>query len=266
MPSSRRRLWAVIVLLAGIATILSARTLGSAAGDALRRNQCEGVRVGWSMLELELGRPVPALRSTDSRQVDCVLAALWAELHADFLFLLCYSGLVFAIFGFLSNPVEPRPGSLPGGGGRWLLAVGASLATAMLLGDALENHTAFNLLELAEPANRLSFGGAFEEALPAMTTITAVKWGALALSCLVIGGVYLVRWLAHWRRPLTALGIVTTLLGVAVAFFFFRGLADGDPKLLARGMTWLASFWITILLHAGWVASGLGRRAVAPAA
>ena len=260
MPSSRRRLWAVVVLVAGIATILSVRSLGSAAGEALRRNQCEGVTPGWSMLQLELGLPVPALQGNDAHQVGCVLTALWAELHADFAFLLSYSVLVFAIFAFLSTPAVPleaRPRSW--GEGRWLLAVGASLSTAMLLGDALENHTAFRLLELAEPAKRAVFGRAFEEALPAMTTITSVKWAALALSCLVIGAVYLVRWLADWRRPLPALGIVVTVFGVIVACFFFRALDAGDPRLLARGMTYLAYFWIAILFHAVYAAIFAGR-------
>lgn len=260
MPRSRRRLWAVIVLLAGIATILSGRGLGAAVEAALRRNHCEGIRPGWSMLQLELGVPVPALQGNDAHKVGCVLAALWADLHADFAFLLSYSLLVFAIFGFLASPAEHSPQSSPTGH-RWLLAAGAALSTAMLLGDALENHTAFRLLELAEPAKRALFGGAFEEALPAMTTITSVKWAALALSSLLIGAVYLLRWLPDRRRPLAALALLLPVLSVPVAFFFFRALAHGDPTLLAKGMTWLMYFWIAILLHAVWVVIGMGRRA-----
>ena len=263
MPKSRRRLWAVIVLLAGIATILSGRGLGAATEEALRRNHCEGVHPGWSMLQLELGVPVPALQGNDAHKVGCVLAALWADLHADFAFLLSYSFLVFAIFGFLASPAEEGAPATPGS--RWLLAAGSALSTAMLLGDALENHTAFNLLELAEPGKRALFGGAFEEALPAMTTITSVKWSALALSSLLIGAVYLFRWLRDWRRPLAAPAVLLPLLSLPVAFFFFRALAHGDPVPLAHGMTWLMYFWIAILLHAVWVVIGLGRRRARPA-
>jgi hypothetical protein len=53
-------------------------------------------------------------------------------------------------------------------------------------------------------------------------------------------------------------------LGVIVACFFFRALDAGDPRLLAQGMTYLAYFWIAILVHAVAVASGLGRRRLDP--
>lgn len=249
MTDSRRTRWAVLVVIAGIATILSSQMLGRAIGHALHENQCSGVRLGTTMLQLELGQPAETLRAgADARQINCVLAALRAELLADFHLLFSYSILTFAIFLFLAAAFEPRAG----GWHRWLPVAGAALATAMLLGDGLENHTIYHLLRLAGWDVRASFGGAFEEALPAVFTPTLVKWGALALSALAIGITYVVRWKLR--------GVLLAVLGAGVAFFFFRGLAEGLPASLIRGMQILSLFWLTILVHAVVVVIGSLRR------
>lgn len=252
MTDSRRTRWAVLVVIAGIATILSSQMLGRAIRHALEENRCSGVRLGYTMLHLELGQPAETLAAgNDAKQVSCVLAALRHELFADFHLLFSYSLLTYAIFLFLAASFEPRGGAM-GGWPRWLPVAGAALATAMLLGDGLENHTIYHLLRLAEPDLRSSFGGAFEAALPAVFTPTLAKWGALALSALVIGITYVVRWKLR--------GVPVALLGAVVAFFFFRGLSQGQPAALGQGMQILALFWLTILVHAAVVAIGSLRR------
>jgi hypothetical protein len=235
----------VLVLIAGIATILSSQMLGRASGHALHENQCSGVRLGYTMLQLELGQPPETLQAgADPMQVRCVLAAMRAELFADFHLLFSYSLLTFAIFLFLAASFEPRAGGVGGMGGMsaWLPVMGASLATAMLLGDSLENHTIYHLLRLAGSDVRASFGGAFEAALPAVFTPTLVKWAALALAALAIGITYVARWKLR--------GVPVALLAAAVAVLFFRGLTEGEPALLGQGMQILALFWLTILIHA----------------
>lgn len=235
MTESRRWRWAVLVVIAGIATILTSQMLGRAVRHAFEENQCSGVRLGWTMLQLELGQPAATLAAgNDAKQVSCVLSALRHELLADFHLLLSYSLLTFAIFGFLADSFDRRRG--------WLIAAGAALSTAMLLGDAIENHTIHHVLRLAEPDTRAPFGGASEAALPAVFTPTLAKWGALAVSALVIGLAYVLRWKLR--------GVPVALLGAAVAFFFFRGLSQGHPPSLAQGMQILAVFWLTILIHA----------------
>jgi hypothetical protein len=205
MPSvdgrvSRQR-WAAWVMISFLANAIAIWGFTAAGNRVLRGESCRaGKPVGLEKktLDLEL-TPADAkqILAVDKPEAPCIAGWVWANLHADFLFIPSYSSLLaFAVFLFSC----PRyPGDRPGWSWR---GAALFLAVVMVAADVTENLQLFRLLD-GLPA-------------PLLPEATKIKWWAIALALGLAGVAALWRRLAG-RFLSWLIGATGLLVGVGLA-------------------------------------------------
>lgn len=236
--SRKRKLFAALLMTAGLTTVISALGIPAAAERVVPKGAacCAGELQG-AMLPLELGKaldqgkviPLPKGKLLDlgGPKTSCAFTGLRAMLGADNLFLVSYSFLNFFLFQFLVGSRRLRPAFF------WCLA-GTVLSVVMLVSDALENWALYQWIDHF-PAPPSSF----------LNPATSSKWTALALAALFCGVAYLFQ-----RPPLLKLLILPAAL---CAGLFAVGVYDPNVdqvKFIKMGVLFLNVLWGCGLLHA----------------
>jgi hypothetical protein len=233
--SVKRKLFAALVMTAGLATLISALGVPLAGRQSAQRNpSCASDDFEGAMLPLELGQP-PTIGT--SPHADCYLDALHDMLGADNLFLISYSSLNFFLFLLLVGSGGLRPATL------WCLA-GTILSVVMLAGDFWENQALYQWIKEA----RHALGGpAFSMPPPSYLALaTNSKWIALAVASLLGGVAFLFQ-----RFRLLKLLILPGAVG---AVLIGMGVYHQDSDRILSGMNWLIALWTGGLLYAVLVA------------
>lgn len=139
--------------------------------------------------------------------------AMRSVVRADFMFLVAYPLLSLAIVWFLTRARAAR-------------GVGAALAAAMVVGDALENVALLGIFEEISAAR-----------LASLTLWTTVKWAALFASAALMAGLLVARGGA--ARMLAVVPAITAVAGgVGLAVAAQRRLVE-IAGLTGMGATWL---------------------------
>lgn len=172
----------------------------------------------------------------------CIRRGMAAQVRADYVFIPCYSALTLALFLFVGTfwdaPAQERKRPFAAWG---LPAVGVLLALAMAVGDVRENLQLAAILRLAEtdPAPEAEIA----TRLPLLAQAGTLKWGALALSAVLLA--------AFWRSRSSPRRVwVPRLLGLAAAGALAAGLLQGCWRMVYAGMAGLGLLWSAGLLHA----------------
>ncbi|HVS00397.1 MAG TPA: hypothetical protein VMW27_27470 [Thermoanaerobaculia bacterium] len=235
-----RKRWAVWVIIAWLATVISVWAFETAGTRALAEKDCKtcrapddpcGDRTVVPRLELEHRQKV----KTEILRCDQVCLIHWikAKTCSDFLLIPSYSALFAFLFLLLS---APRSQGDPTAARPWAV-IGIVLALTMLTADCAEN---FLLFRSIGPPCSLD-----AETLRLLWTATATKWGAVALASALAGVLALLR-RTGWVTVLAG------LLGLATAGVLTAGLYQASRELLnvLGGTVLLFLFFTAILVHA----------------
>lgn len=252
---------AVLVLAAGIATLLTAVLLIVLAGNPAPLNDGRYGENGQpvaapftsAILWLELAQSKAEVFQNLGHPGEAAGQELRARLDrmnlADYLFMLVYSAFNAALF-LLVNSFN-REGGRAFFGAPVYFNIGLALAAAMLLADAFENVPLLRFTEYAEPA-----------AIPDgdmlwLMLATNAKWGALYLACVLLGMGYASY---YGLRPAVLLGLLYSVAGVlglmSLAVPAARPLLEPATNLMSLG-------WLISLIHAGFLVRAGRRQATA---
>lgn len=221
MPYMLCKRWALLVLIAGLATFLSGLTV-----DAAAKARCPTVDLRGKLLRVEMGQNLTEV--VGRAELDCALKGFAAETRADFFLIVSYGVLTAAIFFLLAALGADRTGM-------WLPILGVFLATVAVVADVIENLQF--LYVLSHPALR--------PALLLLRPVTSLKWGALAIASLAAGAVYLFL----WRR---SAAVIVAVLGTSTAVILLWMLCF-HPDLQIWGVRSLLLFWLAAMIHAAMV-------------
>jgi hypothetical protein len=236
-----RKFCAALVIIAWLATLVSLWGMQDAGRRAVTSEKtCTSKDLRNLGLRLEMASSpddAMGLLNRDPVKAACLRSGLAAQVRADRLFLIAYSGLVLILFLFVRALwiAPPRERSSVGWG---LLGVGLLLAAAMLAGDVIENRHLIQMIEQARSNQPLQ-----APAFSRLVFAGGLKWGALAASALLLA----VSWISQPSRRLVW---VLRLLGVAAAALFIAGLVIHDWQIIGAGMAALSAFWLAALIHA----------------
>jgi hypothetical protein len=171
--SSRKR-WAVWVMIAGLATAISAWAIELAGSQILQSDLCVVCPLERDpckfdkrkVLDFEVGKES---RLDGTEKSLCIQGWLKASVKADFLLIPSYSALMALIFFLLAEP-DRKNRSVPLA---WV-AVGIILAALMLAADTAENVLLLSFIQV-------------RQVLPLLLPATVAKWGAVALASVLAG-------------------------------------------------------------------------------
>ena len=239
---STRKRWAVCVVIAFLATAISAWAIDLAGSGALQERGCEPCREPHDPCALKgrgLRVELAAQQSSDVRDflpwnqpraAQCIVSWLTARNEADFLLIPSYSALTAFIFLLLAAPrwTDDRPAP------RFWVLIGVLLAAVMLIADVAENALTFEW-------TTSPFLG---RAMPGLWTATAAKWGAVGLAAALAGVLALIRRSPRWTA--VAIGLAGLATGALLAW----GLVRGSVSWLGLGTLAVTLFFLFALIHA----------------
>ncbi|MDZ4860229.1 MAG: hypothetical protein SGI88_14730 [Candidatus Hydrogenedentes bacterium] len=238
----RRKRAALMVVLSGAATIVSVIVMRAAAGTELPPHSThnpEGFRSAMLWFELAASREEVFAVLGPAHLPDGVARRKQLDTanYYDFAFMVCYSIYNACLIYFVTQLQLYRLTTLLKL--RVFLALGLSLAAAMLAGDIVEN---VQLLAMTKAPDSVDIPDA---SVLTLMYWTRVKWGAIFVTCLMLCAGY-----ASYFRRIPTLSLSAMYAVAGVTGLVSISLPNARPLLETIGSPAIALAWATSLVHA----------------
>jgi hypothetical protein len=231
------------VVATGSATVLAVLIMRALTGGDIsphRYPNPEGFQSAMLWLELAYTpeEVFKILGPFDSDQGQALRRNLDTSNVYDFAFMFCYSLFNACLIIFISQLNTYRFTGLVKL--RAFLILGLLLSVAMLIGDIVENVTLRDLTHAMSPAD------ISQDQMEQLMYWTRVKWGSIALVCLMLSAGYTAYF---WRIPPLLLPVGFAIAGVSALI----AISIHDARFILERVTvsHLAVVWAAALVHAG---------------